>query len=83
MDPEKISHYLYLCFCYGAELSRIGRHEEARDWLISVLQVYREFKVSRMRDVSVKLLIKIAKSEKEMQDDHWSLTRTRTRRRLT
>ena len=69
--------------CYGAELSRIGRHEEARDWLISVLQVYREFKVPRMRDVSVKLLIKIAKSEKEMQDDHWSLTRTRTRRRLT
>ena len=61
----------------------IGRQEEARDWLISVLQVDREYEVPRIRDASIKLLIKIAKSEKEMQDDHWSLTRTRTRRRLT
>ena len=68
VDPEVVSHYSYLCYSAGAELSRIGRQEEASDWLISVLQVDREYEVPRIRDASIKLLIQIAKSEKEMLD---------------
>ena len=60
-DPEKVFHYSYLYYCYGAELIRKGRHEEAMYWLISVLQVDREYEDPRIRDVSVKLLIKIVK----------------------
>ena len=52
------------------QLLRLGRQGEARDWLRSVLQVDRKYKITGIRDASVKLLIKMAvKDEVEEADD--------------
>ena len=45
------------------------RQEEAMDWLRSVLQVDREYKITGIRDASVKLLIKMAVREGRLLDE--------------
>ena len=40
-DCDFLPHYSYICYSAGAELVRLDRKEEARDWWRSVLEVGR------------------------------------------
>ena len=42
---------------------------ENRDWLMSLLQVDREYKITGIRDASVKLLIKLVVKDEEEEAD--------------
>lgn len=46
---------------------------EARDWLGIVLHVDREYKITGIRDASVKLLIKIAVKHEQEEADMMSM----------
>ena len=55
---------------FAIQLLRLGRQVEARDWLRSMLQVNKKYKITVIRDSSVKLLIKMAvKDEVEEADN--------------
>ena len=69
-DCDSFHYYSFLCYSAGAELFRLGRQGEARDWLRSVPMVDRVYKITGIRDARVKLLIKMAvKDEVEEADD--------------
>jgi hypothetical protein len=51
--PDCVSHFGFLCHSASQ-----ARQVEARDWLRSMLQVDRKYKITRIRVASVKLLIK-------------------------
>jgi hypothetical protein len=54
---------------FAIQLLRLGRQVEARDWLRSMMQVDRKYKITMIRDAGVKLLIKMAvKDEVEEAD---------------
>ena len=54
---------------FAIQLLRLGRQVEARDWLRSVLQLARKYKITGIRDASVKLLIKMAVKEEVEEAD--------------
>ena len=54
---------------FAIQLLRLGRQVEARDWLRSVLQVDREYKITVIRDASVKMLIKMDVKEEQEEGD--------------
>ena len=64
-DPDCVSHFVFICYSAEQELLRLGRQVEARDWLRSVLQVDREYKITVIRDASVKMLIKMDVKEEQ------------------
>ena len=69
VDPDTAPHFSYLCYSAGAELLRLDRQEEAMDWLNSVLQVDKQYKITEIRDATVKLMIGIVKMREEEPDD--------------
>jgi hypothetical protein len=68
-DPDCVSHFVFICYSAEQELLRLGRQVEARDWLRSVLQVDREYKITVIRDASVKMLIKMDVKEEQEEGD--------------
>ena len=65
-----VFHFAFLCY------SATGKQVEARDLLRSLLQVAREYKIRKISDASVKLLIKMAVKYEQEEADVMNMSRT-------